>query len=240
MKITALTRLFSFLTMLVLVVVAHGYTPVAAAESALPRIVYKPPLRGAPLIRVGGGTRGTQAIILPVIEVLAPNHVGLTQSSQPRLYWYIAGTTTTKVEMTLIEATAERPVLELSLSNLAGPAIHVIDLSRHGIALTPNVEYEWSVALVPFSDARSNDIVASAAIRFVPSATQDHAKLASEVSQHVARLAEQGIWYDAFDTLSQAIASHPEDPANAAWRKMRATLLEQVGLAAAATFDSIR
>ncbi len=240
MKISALNRVSSLLTILVLVVVAHGYTPVAAAESALPRIVYKPPLRGAPLIRVGGGTRGLETLILPAIEVLAPNHVGLTRSSQPRLYWYIADTTTAKIELTLIQATAERPVLELSLSNLAGPAIHVIDLSRHGIALTPNVDYQWSVALVPFSDTRSNDIVASAAIRFVPSAKKERANQTSEVSKQAARLAEQGIWYDAFDTLSQAIASHPEDPANAAWRKMRATLLDQVGLATAAAFDSIR
>ena len=57
-------------------------TPDAKATASAP--VYKPPLRGAPGGRVGGGTRGTgrEAFIL---SVLAPAHTGLTSSEQPVL-----------------------------------------------------------------------------------------------------------------------------------------------------------
>ena len=39
--------------------------------------VYKPPLRGAPGGRVGGGTRGTPRDLF-VLSALAPDHSGLT------------------------------------------------------------------------------------------------------------------------------------------------------------------
>src|SRR4029453_11147001 len=62
---------------------------------------YKPPQRGAPTRRVGGGPRrpGDQ---LPTIAVLAPDHPGLTIHEQPSLYWFLSEATTYPVEVTLI------------------------------------------------------------------------------------------------------------------------------------------
>ena len=47
-------------------------------------------------------------------------------------------------------------------------------------------------------------------------------------------LAEAGIWYDALDATSQAIAASPRDTQA---RDSRASLLEQVGLAEVARAD---
>ena len=53
-----------------------------AAATAAP--LYKPPLRGAPGGRVGGGTRGSEREVF-VLSVLAPDHTGLTLNEQPSL-----------------------------------------------------------------------------------------------------------------------------------------------------------
>jgi len=53
-------------------------------ETAVSAPVYRPPKRGAPGGRVGGGTRGFQREVF-VLSVLAPDHTGLTVSEQPFL-----------------------------------------------------------------------------------------------------------------------------------------------------------
>jgi len=49
--------------------------------------------------------------------------------------------------------------------------------------------------------------------------------------------AQAGIWYDAFESVSNAIEAHPDDPS---LRAQRASLLQQVGLSEAATADKER
>src|SRR5437867_965146 len=52
-----------------------------------PKIVYKPPLRGAPAVRIDGGSRGS-GLSLICLTVLAPDQTGLTVQEQPTLFWY--------------------------------------------------------------------------------------------------------------------------------------------------------
>src|SRR5688500_14153006 len=75
--------------------------------------IYKPPRVGTPAGRVGGGTRGLG--VLPTLYVLAPNHVGLTTQAQPSLYWYLSQSTTTPIELTVIDAQGVSPLLETRL-----------------------------------------------------------------------------------------------------------------------------
>jgi len=58
---------------------------------------YRPPLRGAPGGRVGGGTRGIGDEFITLL-VLAPNHVGLTVQGQPTLYWYLSKPTNLRLK----------------------------------------------------------------------------------------------------------------------------------------------
>src|SRR4051794_27821202 len=54
-----------------------GSTVTQRSDGASLEPVYQPPMRGAPSGRVGGGTRGA-AGGMPTLDVLAPDHVGLT------------------------------------------------------------------------------------------------------------------------------------------------------------------
>src|SRR5512134_1193228 len=66
--------------------------PSVQTQTASTAPVYKPPLRGAPRGRIGGGTRGTGLDSL-ALSVLAPDHSGLTIREQPSLYWIISNPT---------------------------------------------------------------------------------------------------------------------------------------------------
>src|SRR5262245_24307949 len=72
--------------------------------------VYKPPLRGAPSGRVGGGTRSGAARDMFVLSALVPEDTGLTVSEQPVLYWFISTATTLPVEIAIPGPRAIQPL----------------------------------------------------------------------------------------------------------------------------------
>lgn len=208
-----------------------GTTGVAGAK---PAVVYVPPLRGAPARRVGGSSRGLHA--LPQIAVVAPDHVGLTTAEQPMLYWFISKPTSVRVEITLIDDNSIRPLLELPVTRIEGPAVHVLDLAKHGVRLKTDTEYQWSVSLVPDAAERSGDVISGGIIRRVetPPALRATLEQAGSAVEKTQAYAGAGLWYDAIQTISHAIA---ENPGNGDLRAQRAALAEQVGLADVARFD---
>lgn len=194
---------------------------------------YVPPTRGAPAHRVAAGTRGGAAET--TLEVLAPDHVGLTVSEQPVLYWFVSKPVTAPVQITLASPGNVKPVIEIELKPPIAAGIHAFRLADHGVKLAPEIEYDWSVAVVLDRAQRSKDLVSSATVRRVtPSPDLARAVAAGQDARTAAIHAAHGIWYDAIDALARAIARQPSD---AAPRRSRAALLEQVGLAAAANFD---
>lgn len=195
--------------------------------------VYKPPLRGAPASRVGGGTRGTGEANF-VLNVLAPDHTGYTTQAQPTLYWYASGPSIAKVEVTVIAEVAERPVLSQDL-NLTSGGVQSFDLSKHGVTLKPDIEYEWFVSAVPDPTQRSKDVTSGGTIKRVSPDPAVQARVAAAGERQVPMVyAEAGLWYDAIDALSRLIERHPGD---AELHAERALLLDQVGLPAAASYD---
>lgn len=207
---------------------APTQSPITTAAPA-----YVPPLRGAPSRRVGGSTRSIGQI-LPVVSVIAPDHVGLTTAAQPVLYWFISKPTRVRLEVTLIDESGVKPMLELPIDRVEGPAIHAVDLKKHGIQLRPGMEYQWTVALVPDAAERSGDVISGGVIKLVepPSALGGSAGAASP-----AALAGAGLWYDAIHALSTRIAAQP---GNKELHAQRAGLMEQAGLTEAAAFDRAR
>src|SRR5262249_61528452 len=83
--------------------------PTATATAVVP--TYKPPLRGAPAGRIGGGTRGSGREVF-VLTVLAPDHNALTVSEQPSLFWFISSATALPIEVTLMDPRTTKPALE--------------------------------------------------------------------------------------------------------------------------------
>lgn len=211
--------------------------PEAAAQQAAPKDTpeYKPPVRGAPARRVGGSSRGAEE--LPYVAVIAPDHVGHTVSEQPALYWFVSKRSPVRVEITLIDSSGVKPVVETSITS-AEPGIHRFSLADHNVRLKPGEEYQWSVSLVADDKQRSNDVVSQGALQLVAPPPQLQAKLAGQPRSAQGRIfAAEGIWYDAIAALSESIA---REPADSSLRAARAALLEQAGLKDAAAFERQR
>lgn len=190
--------------------------------------VYQPPRRGAPSIRVGGGTRGT-ASKQPTVSVFAPEHVGLTSSEQPSLSWYMSKSNPMRLEILVIDEEGIDPLLELSLkpSDL-NKGMHSIDLAKYGVKLKPGVKYQWSVIMIAEEGHRSNDIVSTGMIERQNLSHDVKKKLkGANSNEEVFIYAQEGYWYDALSKLTGLIK---KDPNNKILKKQHAQLLQQVGL----------
>jgi hypothetical protein len=171
---------------------------------------------------------GDKAEDFVAITVLVPNQVALTTQAQPSLYWYQSKATKTPCEITVTEPKHPKPLVELKTGESTPPGIHAIRLSKFNVKLEPNVVYEWSVAVVIDPENRSQDIVARGVIKRIDPSPDLAAKLASAADSDKASIyAENSIWYDALQSISDQIDHNPQD---AALRDERASLLSQVGL----------
>ncbi len=189
--------------------------------------VYKPPLRGAPASRIGGGTRGNEHNNVQ-LTALSPDHTGLTTMASPTLYWHATAQSNYPLEITIVNEQTLETVLEVQNGNAIKPGINKINLAEHGIELQTGIEYRWFVTLVPDQNQRSNDIIASATIKRINAPATLTARLAD--NKHSARpviQAEEGIWYDAIDGLSKMI---PTNTGSSEAARQRSELLEQVGI----------
>ena len=192
---------------------------------------YSPPMRGsASSGRIGGGTRGTGDGPSVTLEVLAPDHAGLTVSAQPTLYWFVSQRIDSNAELTIIDDSSIDPLLELELKGPIEPGIHALSLKDHGVELKTGVAYQWFVAVVVDPAQRSYDVIAGGEIKRVPQPSD----LAGPTPQAYA---QAGIWYDALDGLSAQIGERPNDTG---LRQQRAALLDQVGLPGAAGYERSR
>ena len=190
--------------------------------------MYQPPFRGAPNIRVGGGTRGISGV-KTTIHVIAPEHVGLTVDDQPVLNWHMSNTNNMKLEVLVIDEEGIEPLLELTLdSSKLKNGMQSLKLSDHGIKLKPGIRYQWSVALIAEKGHRSNDIISSGAIEHRKLKGSIKSKLNKSNSQKdVFIYAQEGYWYDAITELNTLIKKNPN---NKIFKQQHAQLLSQVGL----------
>ena len=194
------------------------------AEAGQP-VVYKPPRRGSPRGRVAGGVRKGN-VALPEPLALAPDHVAETISASPSLFWHLDGTPpeSARIVFTLIEAGAVAPIVERALPLPSAAGIQRVRLADFGVTLERDVEYEWSISLQPAGEDHTSDVVSQKYVRRV-----DPGELGGRAPSARA-FAEQGLWYDALEALSDAIDHAPGD---ALLRAQRDSLLRQAGLDAA-------
>ena len=211
-----------------------GGASATPAKPAAAVFSYRPPVRGAPAARVGGGSRGTGEITSE-LDVLAPDHTGLTTRSQPTLYWYLSEPANARLDVTVTNDQQIDPLLEQVIGIPKTGGIQSLDLSKVGTTLKPGVEYRWFVSLTPDEKQRSNDVVASGTIKYVkPDAALENKVAGADALAQARIYAADGIWYDAIDSLSRAIEQKPGD---ASLHAQRAAMLEQVGLTSAADYD---
>jgi hypothetical protein len=201
--------------------------------NALPSAVmpcYQPPKGAQPGGRLK--ERGRSGKLLPVVQVLAPNHVGVTLHKQPTLYWYISKPSTYPIEFTLVDSRKILPIIETRLPSPVEAGIQAIRLKDFGITLDVEVPYRWFVAVVVDESNPTKDITAGAIIERV--SFIEGIVIHSANEEDPAALAKDGLWYDAIKAISSKIEASPKDPF---YRQQRASLLEQVGLPDIAEYD---
>jgi hypothetical protein len=206
----------------------------ASPAHAIAKLLYKPPADvGNIPTRVSGGARGEGLDVS--LYALAPDHVAITTKAQPSLFWFQSKPAKAKFELTLVEPKKPTPLLSLNAPEASKAGIHRIKLDKYKVELRPDVAYEWSVAIVPDAESRSKDVVAKGVIKRINPPGDLGKKLeATDGVERAAAYAQAGVWYDALDTISDAIEAHPNDTS---LRAQRAALLQQVGLSEAAALD---
>lgn len=171
----------------------------ASTDSDL--VLYKPPMRGAPKLRVGGGVRGG-SFETPVLQVIAPQQIGLTTLEQPVLYWHLDKAANYALEMTVMEAGKMSPLLLEKHDGPINPGLHSFRVTGQNIRLETGKEYEWFVALIIDPEQRSKDIIAGGGIMRVSVPTGLQKSLDTAPSHESGGIyAQAGLWYDAINAM---------------------------------------
>ena len=132
----------------------------------------------------------------------------------------------------MIEPKNPKPLLKMAVDKLDQAGIHRISLARQKVSLKPGVAYKWSIALVPDPANRSQDVIASGSIQRIEPAPALTTALASAKGMEIAAAyAQNGVWYDALEAVSNEIDAAPKSKDLHA---QRAALLDQAGLKEAA------
>ena len=190
--------------------------------------IYRPPLRGAPVGRVAGGTRGIFGENALLLCVLTPDHTALTTRDQPSLYYFLGETSKYPIELTIIEDQGIHPILEIQIASPEASGIQAIHLRDYDLHLDKDKVYKWFVTIIPDPVRRSKDILAWGAIERIDIPENVRRKITNAEKANTPQIyADAGIWYDAFAEISKLIESQPN---NRVFRQQRAALLEQVGL----------
>lgn len=206
----------------------------APGTAAVARVVFTPPKRLAPPEneRVDHTSRGS-GISLTCLNVLAPDSTALTIQEQPSLLWY-QSPADVPFELSILVDNEVHPLLRVRLPNARNFGIQRINLADYNVRLSPNIEYEWVVALVAYPVNRSKDVVANGWIERVESSQSLRSKLATTPKEGWTYVyAEEGIWVDALAALSDLIKARPTDKD---LHENLAALLEQAGLTNAANY----
>jgi hypothetical protein len=218
--------MWRLLTMLLVIGWLAGAGALAADQPPTGAPVYKPPARGAPASRIGGGTR--RPIALPLVIVLAPGHVAHAAADAPTLYWYLSKKAPVRFELIVMNAADSRTVFEQVLESTMRPGVQALSLKDAGVRLKPGIEYQWRVTMLHVADEQPADLTAAASIQFVPpsAAVADMLSQSSEAARP-AVYADAGYWYDCLNSLVQLGRQSPGD---ARYAKQVDAVLKQIGL----------
>jgi Domain of Unknown Function (DUF928) len=204
-------------------------------DSSMPIYTPRDKNKTVPRARVGGSLRGTDGKD-PEIVALVPDHVGLTVKQAPALNWFLSKPTSLPIRFTLVDTRTVKPVHEGPIPTPAQAGVQSLDLKDFGLTLEPDVQYRWYISAIRNPDSPSQDIVAGGMIErceFSTCLVEMEVDLSCD-RPSVLRNAVRGFWYDAVSCLSDLIKTDTQD---ASLRRMRASLLKQVGLNGVAEWD---
>lgn len=173
--------------------------------------VFVPPVDGAPVERIGAGTRGSTSQG-ERLKLLVPLGGGLTKTPSPVLYWWIASPYKGKLQFRLNRDGADAPLLDSAEDVSLKAGLNTLNLGDFGVRLQAGDIYRWSLSLA------AGDVKAEAATyveyREVKVASHDSS------AKNAKELANAGLWYDAFALVAE----------EAKLQGARDALLKQVGI----------
>ena len=191
-----------------------------AALSQMPLPNYDAPVGAKSLewMRQFGAVRSRT--VATSVEARAPaDHVGLSLSSSPRLWWRISRAVELSVEVTIVDDRNIEPVLRVSMTGPHDVGLHSFDLAAYGATLEAGVDYRWFVSLIVDSDRPSRNPVATGAIQVIAESDWRR-EAATQIipSERGHTMAQLGIWYDAYDFFASLSQAHPEATSLARYR----------------------
>lgn len=202
---------------------------------------FKPPKRGIPGRREGGGTRDGSACVQDAnrLTVLVPQtNLGLTTAAYPRFFWFMPQTRAKFVEFSLYEADEnleDKAIVYTTTFSITGsPGVASLKLPESSTLppLAVGKDYRWSIAIVCNPNDRKRDIFAEGWVQRIKPETALSDKLSkANPSARVDLYAENGIWFETLNTLADLRCTSPND---AALKTSWATLMKSVKLDAIA------
>ena len=174
-----------------------------------------------------------------VLRVLVPEHTGLTTQPQPTLYWYVSEPVAAQFVFQL-EQKAEvnsfdyfEPLIKTTFDLSVKTGIHSLSLAKYdNVKLEKGIKYIWSLSLVcdPYNPS-VNRLAVGTIMHIEPSSELAETFKNTQLDDLPYLYAKEGFWYDAMHSLSELIKKTPN------LRRIRAELLQQVGLHKVAAFE---
>lgn len=201
---------------------------------------FQTPNRGMPGRRAGGGTRGDDCIqgsaqgSVPFLLALLPRtNLGLTTHAYPSFFWYLPQTTAQTAEFQLhkvgTDGQSQALLYEATVPIAGGNQIASLTLPQQPDLppLAVGEDYQWSLAMICDPNNRDRDLRVEGWVQRIADHSEPDSLQAVNPYDRIAHYAEQGIWFDALETLHTLRCEQPQDPALAAsWE----TFLASVGL----------
>jgi len=189
---------------------------------------FKPPRRGAPGRREGGGTRDPLACIqgsTRLTAIMPETNFGLTTVAYPRFFWATPKTRAKAAEFKLVavdEKTADETMVYQTTFRITGE-IGVASLTLpHNATLPPlavGQDYRWSIAMICDPSNRNRDIKVDGWIQRTavePGLTTQLTK--ANATDRIRLYANNGIWFDTLASLAELRCARPKDAAlTASW-----------------------
>lgn len=214
--------------------------------------LFKPPRRGIPGRREGGGTRAaigaTAALTVdpctragdgPQFTAFMPSsNFGLTTAEFPRFFWSTPRTKARFAEFTLhesVEGPNKRMVdralvyrTTFRISGDAGVAAMALPANAGIPGLAVGQDYHWTISLVCNIQDRKQDAKVEGWVqRVAPESALSSQLFKASAAERPRIYAANGIWIDALSSLADLRYANPSD---AQLLKDWQTLLEEVGL----------
>jgi hypothetical protein len=192
---------------------------------------FKPPQRGIPGRREGGGTRdgvlGADPCSSPsapqFAALMPPTNFGLTTAEFPRFFWSTPRTKARFAEFTLHEAVegpdkkmSDRALVYRTTFRINGEAgVASLPLPRNsGIpGLAVGQDYHWSIALICNPQDRKKDAKVEGWVQRIALDPDLAKQLAQSSSGDRPQIyADKGIWFDALSSLADLRYARTLDP----------------------------